>query len=58
MPPTGLWLSEDLDTTYSFIFTEYDQDLRALGGGYEGRKSPQEDLNKNRFGNNEERGKQ
>ena len=27
-PPTGLLSSEDLDTTYSCIFADYDQDLR------------------------------
>ena len=31
IPPTGISLSEDVDTTYSFIFTEYDQNLRVSG---------------------------
>ncbi len=40
VPPTELSLSEDLDITYGFIFTEYDLDLRVLSGSYEGSKSP------------------
>ncbi len=40
IPPTGFLLSEDLDTTYSFILTEYDLDLTALSGSYEGLKFP------------------
>ena len=36
----GVSLSEDVDTTYSFIFTECDQNLRALRGCYEGLKPP------------------
>ncbi len=38
--PTGISLSEDVDTTYSSIFAEYDQNLRALRGCYEGLKPP------------------
>ena len=40
IPPTGFSLSEDVDTTPSFILTEYDLDLRVLRGCYEGLKSP------------------
>ena len=40
IPPTGISLSEDVDTTYSSIFAEYDQNLRVLRGCYEGLKSP------------------
>ena len=40
IPPAELSLSEDLDTTYSLIFADYDQDLRVLSGSYEGLKSP------------------
>ncbi len=42
IPPAGISLSEDVDTTYSFIFTEYDQNLRLLRGCYEGSKPPKE----------------
>ncbi len=31
-PPTGISLSEDVDTTPSFVSTEHDEDLRVLGG--------------------------
>ena len=40
IPPTGFSLSEDVDATPGFIFTEYDQKLRVLRGCYEGLKSP------------------
>ena len=40
IPPAGFSLSEDVDTTPSFILTEYDLDLRVLRGCYEGLKSP------------------
>ncbi len=40
IPPTGISLSEDVDATYGFIFTEYDQNLRVLRGCYEGVESP------------------
>ncbi len=40
VPPTGFSLSEDVDTTPSFILTEYDLDPRVLRGCYEGLKSP------------------
>jgi len=40
IPPTGISLSEDVDATYGFIFTEYDQNLRVLRGCHEGSKSP------------------
>ena len=40
VPPTEFLLSEDVDTTYSFIFTEHDQNLRVLRGCYEGLKPP------------------
>ena len=39
IPPTGISLSEDVDTTPSFIFAEYDQDLRVLRGCYKASKS-------------------
>ena len=42
----GRQLSEDLDATYSFIFTDYDQDPRVLRGSYEGLKSPKKVRNK------------
>ncbi len=42
IPPTGVSLSEDVDTIPSFIFTEYDQNPRVLRGCYEGLKSPKE----------------
>ena len=38
--PTGFSLSEDVATTCSFIFTEYDQDPKVLSSSYEGLKSP------------------
>ena len=41
IPPTGFSLSEDLGTTYSFILTEYDLDLRVLSSSYAGLKVPQ-----------------
>ena len=44
IPPTELSLREDIDTTPSFILTEYDQNLRILDGGYEGLKVPRESL--------------
>ncbi len=40
--PTGFSLSEDVATTCSFIFTEYDQDPKVLSSSYEGLKSPKE----------------
>ena len=40
IPPTEFLLSEDLDTTPSFILSECDQDLRVLRNSYEGLKSP------------------
>ena len=40
VPPTGFSLSEDLDTTPSFVFTEYDQDPKVLSSSCEGLKPP------------------
>ena len=40
IPPAGLSSSEDVATTYSFIFTEYDQDPKVLSSSYEGLKPP------------------
>ncbi len=37
---TGFSISEDVDSTSSFILTEYDLDLRVLRGCYVGLKSP------------------
>ena len=40
IPPTGFSLSEDVDSTASFILTEYGLDLRVLRGCDVGLKSP------------------
>ncbi len=45
IPSTGFSLSEDVDTTPGFIFTEYDLDLRVLRGCYEGLKTPKKVTN-------------
>jgi len=42
IPPTGLSLSEDVDTTPGFILTAYDLDLRVLRGCYDGVEVSQE----------------
>ena len=46
-PPTGFSLSEDVDTTPGFVLTEYDLDLRVLGGCCEGLKSPKNGIKHN-----------
>ena len=46
IPPTGLSLSEDVDTTPGFILTAYDLDPRVLRGCYDGVEVSQESREK------------